>query len=76
MDQKPPFDFKEFKDFKLPKINVKVIGSVVIVILALVFIFSLWFTVEPEEVGVVLRFGKLLSTLEPDILQLIIVRNP
>jgi membrane protease subunit HflK len=67
MDQKPPFDFKDFKDFKLPKINVKVIGSVVIVILALGFIFSLWFTVEPEEVGVVLRFGKFDRTVNPGL---------
>jgi len=67
MDQKPPFDFKEFKDFKLPKINVKVIGSVVIVILVLGLIFSLWFTVEPEEVGVVLRFGKFVRTVNPGL---------
>ncbi len=67
MDQKPPFDFGVFKDFKLPKINVKVIGSVVIVILVLVFIFSLWFTVEPEEVGVVLRFGKFVRTVNPGL---------
>jgi membrane protease subunit HflK len=67
MDQKPPFDFKDFKDFKLPKINVKVIGSVVIVILVLGFVFSLWFTVEPEEVGVVLRFGKFVRTVNPGL---------
>lgn len=67
MDQKPPFDFKDFKDFKLPKINVKVISSVVIAILAIVFIFSLWFTVEPEEVGVVLRFGKFVRTVNPGL---------
>jgi membrane protease subunit HflK len=67
MDQKPPFDFKEFKDFKLPKINVKAIGLILIVIVVLSFIFSLWFTVEPEEVGVVLQFGKYTRTVDPGL---------
>ncbi|MHC4322567.1 MAG: FtsH protease activity modulator HflK [Planctomycetota bacterium] len=67
MDQKPPFDFKEFKDFKPPKINIKAVGTALVVILLLGFIFSLWFTVEPEEVGVVLRFGKYVRTVNPGL---------
>jgi membrane protease subunit HflK len=64
MEQKNPFDFK---DFKLPKINVKVVGWAVGVILILVFFFSLWFTIEPEEVGVVLRLGKYTRTVNPGL---------
>jgi membrane protease subunit HflK len=67
MDQKPPFDLREFKDIKLPNFNVKAIGSVTIVILAIFFIFSLWFTVEPEEVGVVLQLGKYTRTVDPGL---------
>lgn len=67
MDQKPPFDFKDFKNFKPPKINVKAVISAVAVVIAIGFIFSLWFTVEPEEVGVVLRFGKYTRTVNPGL---------
>jgi membrane protease subunit HflK len=62
MQQKPPIDLK---DFRLP--NIKVIGWAVIVIVFLVFLFSLWFTVAPEEVGVVLRFGKYVRTVNPGL---------
>lgn len=64
MDQKQPFDLK---DFRPPKMNIKVIGLAVAVILFLSFFFSLWFTVEPEEVGVVLQFGKYTRTVDPGL---------
>ena len=67
MEQKPPFDFKDFKDFKPPKINVKAVSTGVIIIVILAFFFSLWFTIEPEEVGVVLRFGKYARTVNPGL---------
>ena len=64
MDQKQPFDLK---DFRPPKMNIKAIGLAVAVILFLSFFFSLWFTVEPEEVGVVLQFGKYTRTVDPGL---------
>jgi membrane protease subunit HflK len=66
MDQGQPFDLK---DFKPPKINLnpKAIMSIVAVVLAVSFVFSLWFTVDPEEVGVVLRFGKYTRTVNPGL---------
>ena len=67
MAQKPPFDLRDLKDFRPPKINVKAVGWAVVVILLLVFLFSLWFTVAPEEVGVVLRFGKYTRTVNPGL---------
>ncbi len=67
MDQGQPFDFKDLRDFKPPKINLKAISSIVIAVVAISFIFSLWFTVEPEEVGVVLQFGKYTRTVEPGL---------
>jgi membrane protease subunit HflK len=64
MDQNKPFDLK---DFRPPKMNIKAIGLAVAVILILSFFFSLWFTVEPEEVGVVLQFGKYTRTVDPGL---------
>ena len=70
MDQKPPFDFKDFKDFKNfkpPKINFKAIAAAAVVILVLGLFLSTWFTVEPEEVGVVVQFGKYTRTVNPGL---------
>ncbi len=67
MDQRPPFDFKDLKDFKPPKINVKAIAVAIAVVLVLSFFSTLWFTVEPEEVGVVLQFGKYTRTVNPGL---------
>ncbi len=70
MDQRPPFDFKDFKDlkdFKPPNINFKAVIAVVAAVLIVGFVFCLWFTVAPEEVGVVLRFGKFDRTVNPGL---------
>ena len=64
MEERSPLDFK---NIQLPSFNVKAIGWAVVVILLLVFFFSLWFTVAPEEVGVVLRFGKYTRTANPGL---------
>ncbi len=64
MEQKVPFDIREFRP---PKINVKAIGWAVLAFLLIVFLFSLWFTIKPEEVGVVLRFGKYTRTVDPGL---------
>jgi membrane protease subunit HflK len=64
MQQNEPFDMK---DFRLPKINVKAVGLIVVVIILISFVSSLWFTVSPEEVGVVLRFGKYDRTVNPGL---------
>jgi membrane protease subunit HflK len=67
MPQNAPFDLKDFKDFKPPKISFKTIRNIVLIILLLGFLFSLWFTIAPEEVGVVLRFGKYTRTVNPGL---------
>jgi modulator of FtsH protease HflK len=43
-----------------------IIGLVGLVI-ALICLWSSWFTVQPEETGVVQRFGKLVRTAEPGL---------
>jgi membrane protease subunit HflK len=64
MENNKPFDLK---DFRLPKINAKAVVMVVIAILLLGVFMSTWFTVDPEEVGVVLRFGKYQRTVNPGL---------
>jgi membrane protease subunit HflK len=38
-----------------------------VLIVALIFLWSSWFTVQPEETGIVQRFGKVVRTAEPGL---------
>ena len=62
MDQNTPFDFSQFQ---LPKIEMRTIRWIVVGILIFILGFSSFFTVNPEEVGVILRFGKYTRTANP-----------
>ncbi len=67
MEPKAPFDLKDLKDFRLPKVNAKLVGWGVLAILLVILLYSSWFTVDTEEVGVVLRFGKFARTADPGL---------
>ena len=43
------------------------IGGIVILMLAVALLWSSWFTVQPEETGVVQRFGKVVRTVGPGL---------
>ena len=64
MDERTPFDLK---DFKPPQVNVKAAGLAAVVIMIGILFYSSWFTVEPEEVGVILQFGKYTRTVDPGL---------
>jgi membrane protease subunit HflK len=64
MDENLPFDLNKFRP---PNINMGVIRIAVIVVLALIFIYSSFFTIDPEEVGVILRFGKFVRVVNPGL---------
>ncbi|MBU2235363.1 MAG: FtsH protease activity modulator HflK [Proteobacteria bacterium] len=55
----------DFSKFQLPKIEVRTIRWIVVGILIFILGFSSFFTVNPEEVGVILRFGKYTRTANP-----------
>jgi membrane protease subunit HflK len=38
------------------------VGLIVALVVALIFFWSSWFTVQPEETGIVQRFGKVVRT--------------
>lgn len=64
MDQSSKFDLENLKP---PNISGKMIRNVVIVIVLAILFFSSWFTVSPEEVGVILRFGEFTRTADPGL---------
>lgn len=67
MNQQRSFDLKDLKDFRPPNISLKTIGLIVIGVVLIAFAMSLWFTIETEEVGVVMRFGKYVRTVNPGL---------
>ncbi len=54
-------------DVRLPDIPPKMIKMGVIAVVVLVGLFSTLYQVQPEEVGVVLRFGRYVRTTEPGL---------
>ena len=54
-DERPPFDVRQFEP---PKIPGKMIGIAFLVLLGVFVVSQSFYQVQPEEVGVVLRFGR------------------
>ena len=59
-----PFDLK---DFKPPNISAKSLKLIVVGGLLLILVWSSWFTISAEEVGVVQTFGKYSRTVNPGL---------
>ena len=64
MADKDVFDFDQMK---IPNVSPNLIKYGVIGIFVLIFIFSAFFTISPEEVGVILRFGKFSHIADPGL---------
>ncbi len=69
---RPPVDIRELIErFLGPLRGRRVpfggIGGIVVLVLAVVLLYSSWFTVQPEETGVVQRFGQVVRTEGPGL---------
>jgi membrane protease subunit HflK len=64
MADKEVFDFDQMK---MPNVSPNLVKYGVIGIFVLIFIFSAFFTISPEEVGVILRFGKFSHIADPGL---------
>jgi len=64
MQENMPFDLNKFRP---PNLNSKMIQWIVIGIVLIVLIFTSFFTIGPEEVGVILRFGKFARIVDPGL---------
>ena len=54
-------------EFKLPKIKPGIIRLVIIGVVALIVLFSSFYQIGPEEMGVILRLGKFVRTTNPGL---------
>ena len=57
----------EFLNLKPPKVSMRLILIGVAVLAALSIVFGSFYQVQPEEQGLVLRFGRLVRTTEPGL---------
>jgi len=46
--------------FRPPRVSASRILLVIIAVIAVILVMTMWFTVEPEEAGLVLRFGRFV----------------
>jgi membrane protease subunit HflK len=64
MAQSDVFDFNQMK---MPKLSPNLIRYGIIAVIILIVLVSSFFRIEPEEVGVILRFGKFNRTVNPGL---------
>ena len=61
------FNAMDFKLPKLPKINIGVIKGIVLAVVVIILLYGSIYQVSPEEIGVILRFGKFTRTSDPGL---------
>jgi len=54
-------------EIKLPKIKTGVIKLIVVAVVILILLAGSVYQIRPEEIGVILRFGKFVRTTEPGL---------
>lgn len=59
--------FPNVLKFKPPNIPGGLVLRGALAVVALAVLFSAWFTIEPEEAGLVLRFGQYVRTVSPGL---------
>jgi modulator of FtsH protease HflK len=64
MNEEMQFDFRRFQ---LPNIPWRTIRWIIIGIIIMIFLVSSVFTVNPEEIGVIQRFGKYTRVVSPGL---------
>jgi len=60
-------EFGRSNEIQIPKFSGGVIRIVVLLVVALIVVFTSFYTVDPEEVALVLRFGKYVRTTNPGL---------
>lgn len=63
MSDAPIIDFPK----RLPQLPIRGFGGLIVTLLVIVLVVSSFYQISPEEVGVVLRFGKFSKTTQPGL---------
>jgi membrane protease subunit HflK len=54
-------------EIKMPKIKGGIIKIIIVAVVVLILLFSAVYQISPEEIGVILRFGKFVRTTDPGL---------
>lgn len=54
------FQIPNVRQFRPPRVPGKIVPRVIVLLIALVLVSTTWFTIDPEEAGLVLRFGRFV----------------
>ncbi|PIV82080.1 FtsH protease activity modulator HflK [bacterium CG17_big_fil_post_rev_8_21_14_2_50_64_8] len=57
----------QMPEIKLPQVNGKMVRLGIGVLLALILVFTSFYTIDPEETGLVLRFGQYVRATPPGL---------
>jgi membrane protease subunit HflK len=52
------FEMPNVRRFRPPPVRGRIVVRVILGLIAIIFLFTTWFTIDPEEAGIVLRFGR------------------
>jgi modulator of FtsH protease HflK len=66
-EERDMVDSHDFREIHVPRPNVGVIRNVLVLILAVGAVVSSFYQVQPEEIAVVLRFGKYVRSSDPGL---------
>ena len=64
---RPEIRMPSFGQFGTPRLQGTAIGAILLIIVILWIAVTSFFTVEPEEIGLVLRFGQFVRTTDPGL---------
>ena len=60
-------DSPEGPEIRLPQPNMQLVRMVLVLLVALITVFTSFYTVEPEETALVLRFGRFIRSTDPGL---------
>jgi membrane protease subunit HflK len=64
---RPEFRIPSFGQFGSPRLQGTAIGAILLIVVILWIAVTSFFTIEPEEIGVVLRFGQFVRSTDPGL---------
>ena len=67
MDIKGPDQIFDMDSLKKIQIKKKPVMQALMVVVVLILVFSSFYRIEPEQVGIILRFGRFTRTTEPGL---------
>src|SRR3990167_10932258 len=62
-----PVDIADYLRVRAAELGGRRIAAIIVAVLLLIFVSSTWFTVQPEETGIVQRFGAVERTVGPGL---------